>query len=76
MIKILLGDFVYFFKLFFLVLVLAKIFLTIYRIATKQWLPSVHYLWHLIDWQVEAKKILILALFAFCLSLIKFLIQS
>ncbi len=67
----LVRDFVYFLNLSLLALILAKGFLTAYRIATRQWPTSVRYLLRIVNWEIEALKILILVLFAFLLSLFK-----
>jgi len=53
-----------------LLLLVAKAGLTFYRISTKVWPPSGRFIFSLINWQVEALKIFVLAAVSALISLL------
>jgi hypothetical protein len=70
-----LTPFFYIFGLMLGALIVAKIGLTFYRMAARVWPPSARFLWRIIDWRVEAAKILVLAFLSLLFSLLWFLIR-
>lgn len=68
-----LTYFFYIFGLMLGALMVAKIGLTFYRMAAGVWPPSVRFLRRIIDWRVEAAKILVLVLLSLLFSLLLFL---
>jgi len=66
-------DVIAIFILLFLGLIGLKVILVIYRISSKKWPASPRFIWKIIDWQAEAKKILFLVLLALLLAYLKLL---
>jgi len=64
-------GFFHYFTLLLAILLGLKIFLTIERTARRKWPTSLRYLWQIIDWKAESKKLLALALIAFLLTLLR-----
>jgi len=66
----LMSNFALLFSSFLIVLLILKTALTIYRIASSKWPASIGYLWKIINWRVEAYKILFLVTLAFLVSIL------
>jgi len=64
------SKFSFVFVSLLLVLILLKIALTIYRIVSGKWPVSAKYLWKIINWRVEAYKILFLVTLAFLVTIL------
>jgi len=66
----LMSNFALLFSSFLIILILLKIALTIYRIVSGKWPVSAKYLWKIINWRVEAYKILFLVTLAFLVTIL------
>ncbi len=56
----------------FLLLIIVKFFLVLYRMTTRKWPKSIHYLISIVEWEKEGMKLGALAIVAALITILTF----